>query len=122
VSEGLERDDSKILVCRAVDKNELWADVFGSGWEYSPWWISVDFTNGDWEEHGEAVIKYLDPDDADEQQTATKTVTITDLANACSKLETQGWTHCGGEGLSDPDACTSDAVLQVAVFGELVYG
>jgi hypothetical protein len=32
------------------------------------------------------------------------------------------YTHCGGLDIDEPDACTADAILQVAVYNELVYG
>lgn len=122
MSEGLERDDSKVLICRAVDKDDLWADVFGGGYEFLPWWRDVTFPNGDWETHGTAVVTVLDPDDPDEQETITKELTVTDLANAWSALTTSGFHHCGNNTLDDADACTSDAVLQQAVFGGIIYG
>jgi hypothetical protein len=118
----LERDDTKILICFAKDKNDLWSEVFGSGWEHSPWWVDIDLGEGGWEKHGTAVIEYLNPDDPEEVKALTKTITVVDLANAVSALTEIGWTHCGGNAIHDSDWCTSDAVLQFAVFGEFIYG
>jgi len=120
MSDLLQRDDTKILICFAKDKDDLWSDIFGGGWEYMEWWVNVDYQGGDWEKHGKAVITYMNPDDP--STTLSKELTVVDLANAWSALTESGWHHCGNNTLDDPDACTSDAVLQQAVFGELIYG
>jgi hypothetical protein len=116
------KHDDKILVMAPVDKDELWSNIFGSGYEYATegWLYSIDFPEGDWEKHGVAEVKYEDPDTG----TATrKTLTIVDIANAVSDLNEQGWTHCGRcVILEDDDACVGDAVLQQALFGELIFG
>jgi hypothetical protein len=116
------KDATKILVMTPVNRDELWSSIFGSGYEYSTegWLYSIDFTEGDWEKHGVAVVKYEDPDTG----TATRrTLTIADLANAVSDLNEQGWTHCDGcVILEDDDACVGDAVIQQALFGDLIFG
>lgn len=117
----LERDDTKVLVCHAVSKNDLWSDVFGSGWEDAPWWMDIEFIDCDWETHGQAKVTCLDPDDPDEQMTMTKVITVIDLANAVSALTESGYTHCHGHSLTSADACTSDAILQRAVYDDIIY-
>lgn len=117
----LEKDDTKILICIPRDKDDLWSEVFGSGWEHMPWWRDAKYLEGSWDKHGQVIMKFLDPDDPTESTTATKRVNIVDIANAYSSLMSTGYTHCGGCSLDDADSCTADAVLQVAVFGELVY-
>jgi len=118
----LERDDTKILVSKAMDKDDLWSSVFGSGWEYMDWWRNVKYLEGDWDKSGQVVVTFLDPNDVTESKTATKRLNIVDIANAYSKLMAMGYTHCGGESIDEADACTSDALLQIAVFGEFIYG
>lgn len=111
----------KVVVPLALDTDEIWSDVFGSGYEYSPWWVRVSYSPGaDWDVAGTATIKHWGKDD-DTVLEITQ-VTIEDIANAYAKLIADKWTHCGGCGLDDPDACSSDVVLQVAIFGEIVYG
>lgn len=50
------------------------------------------------------------------------TVTVQALAEAYVKLKQDSWTHCRGCSIDENDACTGDAILQVATFGELIYG
>lgn len=49
-------------------------------------------------------------------------VTERSIAEAYVKLKLDSWTHCRGCSIDDGDACVGDAILQVATFGELVYG
>jgi hypothetical protein len=44
------------------------------------------------------------------------------LLSAYDKLVREKYMHCGGCGMDDPDYCTSDAVLQYMVYGDLIYG
>jgi hypothetical protein len=116
-------DDSKILICTVKDKDDVWSDVFGSGWEHTDWVQNVEYINCDWDKHGTAKVTYLDPDGDGETDYITGQVTVVDIANAMSSLTQMGWAHCGGDAtFDDPDACTSDAVLQIALLGEFVYG
>ena len=117
----LQKDDTKILICRAVKKDDLWSDVFGSGGDVMPWWINVEFIDCTWDTHGQAKITALDPDDPDEQETLTKVITVQDLADAMSALTEGGFTHCGGHPLDSTDECTGDVILQQAVYGDIVY-
>lgn len=117
----LERDDTKILVSMPRDKDDLWSEVFGSGWEHMPWWVGAKYLEGDWDKSGQVIMSFLDPDDPTESTSLTKRLNIVDIANAYSSLMSSGYKHCGGCSLDDADACTADAVLQVAVFGEFVY-
>lgn len=113
----VERDDTKILVCHAVNKNELWSDVFGSGLEHYEWWLGVEFLEGDWNVSGIAKVTYLNEDN----KRASKLIGIVDIANAYSSLASSGWEHCCGDSIDEPDGCTSDAIMQVAIFNELIY-
>jgi hypothetical protein len=49
-------------------------------------------------------------------------VTVRSLAEAYVKLKQDGWHHCGKYDIDEEDACTGDALLQMAAFGEFVYG
>lgn len=108
-----------------VNKQLLWEATFGGGWEYSEWWIKLEYPDGaDWNiiGTGEFTLTACDPDDPDEPPT-TKTLTIEDLAKAYSVALRETYQHCGGVwNLEDPDACVSDGLLQLAFFGEITYG
>lgn len=114
-------DDTQILICTTRDKDEVWSDVFGSGYWDIEWIRGVEFVDCSWDKHGTANVTYIDPD-GDGEETTTQSITVIDIANAMSNLTTMGWTHCGGDTFSEPDVCSTDAVLQVALMGEFVYG
>jgi hypothetical protein len=89
----LERDDTKIMVTKTMDKDDLWSEVFGSGWEYMSWWVGAKFLEGDWDKHGQVIMSYLDPDDPTETKALTKRLDIVNIANAYSSLMTLSLIH-----------------------------
>jgi hypothetical protein len=102
---------------------ELWSNVFGA--EPDSWgWSTIKFLEGDWETPGVAEVTFFDPVFPDED-TTTKTLTVTDLWNALRECERQGLVDtCTGAPIHfrcDWDACSSDLLLQIAVLGEEVY-
>jgi hypothetical protein len=103
-----------------VNAEDMWSNVFGGGWEYSSVRITVKYGVGaNWQTIGTATVTI--GDDAEERKTAT--LTVQDLAEAYGKLIAMGYHHCGAPiELDDMDSCSSFDVLQMAVFGELVYG
>jgi hypothetical protein len=109
-----------VMIPVTVNAEDLWSNVFGGGWEYSSVRITVKYSEGaDWQTMGSANVTI--GDDAEERKTAT--VTVQELAEAYGKLVAMGYHHCGAPiELDDMDACSSFDVLQMAVFGELVYG
>lgn len=116
----------KVKVTYNKDANELWSDVFGSlgGFLDHSWLHSIHYYTGAADRHGlvELTIDNPAPEFDEEAIHMTKRLKVEDLATAYSKLMNDNYTHCGGCELDDPDACTADAILQVAVYGELVYG
>ena len=109
------------IVPLVVDVDEVWSDVFGSGWEESPWWVRIHYGDGDWDKPSTSVVmKHWGKEDDNVLETTT--LTIDQVIAAYAKLLAQRWTHCNGCSVSDADACTSDAVLQYAIYGEFIYG
>lgn len=102
-----------------INAEDLWSETFGSGWEYAEVAIRVRYQDGaTWETPGVASVTIGDT--PEERQTAE--LTVQDLANAYGKLIAMGYHHCGAPiTLGDFDACASFDLLQMAVFGELVY-
>lgn len=105
-----------------VDINAVWENMVGG---HSGYWAE-QFCNA----HGGKLRFYKDekyeepnPQDfsvyADDQW---HKVTLRSLAEAYVRMKQEGWTHCNGCSVDDEDACTGDALLQYAAFGELVYG
>lgn len=116
---------SKIPVTIQMDADELWSEVFGSFGGYYPDWIhEIRFVTGSWKKHGLCYITAESVDDswAPPSDTKVHRVYVEDIAKAYGALMNMGWKHCGGCGVDDPDACTSDAVLQHAVYGKFVFG
>jgi hypothetical protein len=66
-------------------------------------------------------IAYADPMNG---ETLTATLTPDQIVAAFERSVRVGLTHCSGyqiEDLDHADACSSDLVLQIAIFGELVF-
>ena len=73
-------------------------------------------------ENGNVVMVVVDQTTAKLRNVALTAKQITDAFVSGVEL---GLTHCGGyrvEDLENADACTSDLVLQMAVYGEIVWG
>jgi hypothetical protein len=105
-----------------VDVNEVWGNMVGG---HSGYWADefrtlkngrVDFYK---DEH------YAEPNPQDMEVLADgewHLVTVRSLAEAYVKLKQDGWRHCSHYDIDEEDACTGDALLQMAAFGEFVYG
>lgn len=98
--------------------------VLGGGFEFLSHWRRVEFAPGyDWDIYPEDIeadyvkVKYDDPDSA-ELRTLTRWLTVAELLKAYKIV---GSTEYGAEMLTWGDAISSDAVMQTAVFGEVVY-
>jgi hypothetical protein len=113
-----------------VNEDEVWDSVWGNDGQGFAYWVSRvrDFDGKDFHAtkmvgvNGDVEINnpqdfVIWTDDGDKH-----IVTLYALCKAYADLRAEGWTHCGGSLLDDNDACTEDAILQKAVFGEFVYG
>lgn len=113
---------NKITIPLTIDADEVWSDIFGSGWEYSDWFVGVKYHDGgDWDIPSNITIRHWDPETEGERVISTD-LSVKQVLEAYAKLLSERYTHCGNCALDDPDACTSDAVLQYAVYGEFIYG
>jgi hypothetical protein len=111
----------KITIPLEIDADEVWSDIFGSGWEHSDWWVRITHhDDGAWDKPSPITVKHWGRDD--DTVIEVTHLTVEQVLTAYAKLLGERYTHCGGCPLDDPDACTSDAVLQFAVFGEFIYG
>lgn len=111
-----------VTIPLVVEADRLWSEVFGGGYEFSPVACRVRFEEGTtWDKAGRATVGIEDPND--ETKLVRATVGIQDLAEAYGKLVGSGYHHCGASlDLDSFDACSSFDMLQMVVFGELVYG
>jgi hypothetical protein len=117
---ALIKGETYSVVNDQVDVQEIWSNTLGSGWEYSEWFIGIKYDGGDWSEPCNAKLRHFSRNDEDVIVTTDFTPEM--LVEAHNKLVREKYTHCGGCGMDDPDACTSDAVLQYMVYGDLIYG
>ncbi len=108
-----------ITISLEVKKQELWEAVFGSAWEtFGNHWYSVDYLgDASWDVIGQVKLVAID------EVTLLKTekvVGIEELAKALPIANEQ--VSMDLFDFDDYDAICGDAVLQVAVLGEVVYG
>lgn len=101
-----------------VDDVELWSAVFGSSaFSFGDWFTECDYLDGaDWDKVGRVKLTGVDADG----QEITKTLGIKDIANALPIANQQ--VHMDLFNFDNYDAICADAVLQVAIFGEVIFG
>lgn len=110
------------------DLAQVWESVCGNFFNEADYWVEgfkfLNTTEGfsKWEADGwtpdyKVIVAFEEVNDK-----TRATLTAEDFANAYTALINEGWAHCGGCTIDDPDACVVDAVLQQAIFGEQVFG
>lgn len=106
-----------------INAQTVWEAVNGGLADYS-WWVSFEYgeEGTDWDTPGTLIVEAEDPDfEEGSRHTIIKTFTAVDLLDAYNALEFQ--THCGSCHLiEDPDMCSSDLILQQAMYGEILFG
>ena len=116
-----------------VDEHKVWERVWGNDGQGFSYWLgkarALDGSDLDYYLDRDKPVNewVLNPQDFqiwtdDEAGNENYKVTLYSLCKAFADLQAEGWTHCGGCSVKDSDACTEDAILQRAVFGEFVYG
>jgi hypothetical protein len=114
-----------VILETKVDAQDFWSGILGSGWENGYAWVKIEYVGeADWDIVGRFVISYLDHNDEEgEEKVLTKELGIEDLVEAYGKCSSQNLHHCNSKyDWNDPDFCVSDGVLQMAVYGEIIYG
>ena len=111
--------DEMIIIPRAIKKQELWEAVFGSAFEsFGTHWHEVEYLgDADWEHIGQVKLVVID------EVTLLKTekvIGIEELAEALPKANEEVYMYLFD--FDEYDAVCGDAVLQMAVLGEVVYG
>jgi hypothetical protein len=115
----MSEQDETISIPRTVKKQELWEAVFGSAFEsFGTHWHEVEYLDdADWDVIGKVKLVAID------EVTLLKTekvVGIEELAEALPKANEEVYMDLFD--FEQYDAVCGDAVLQVAVLGEVVYG
>jgi hypothetical protein len=95
----------------------VWEVVCGGLPNYE-WWERFQFSDGsDWNIPGTLSVTVENPQGG---ESITKELTALDMLHTYLKMPNR--THCGGcDLIGDPDACSSDLILQWTFFGEEVY-
>jgi hypothetical protein len=115
----MSEQDEMIIIPRAIKKQELWEAVFGSAFEsFGTHWHEVEYLgDADWENIGQVKLVVID------EVTLLKTekvIGIEELAEALPKANEEVYMDLFD--FDEYDAVCGDAVLQMAVLGEVVYG
>ena len=101
-----------------IDEQELWSSVFGSAWEsFGTHWVEAEWLEGDWENIGR--VRLVAEDETDGSRTE-KVVGLEEILKALPIANSQ--VSMDLFDFEDYDSICGDAVLQVAVLGEVVYG
>lgn len=101
-----------------IDEQELWETVFGSApFAFGNWFTEADYLgDASWEKAGSMRIVGIN----DKEETIEKVITPEDLARALPIANKQ--VHMDLFNFDDYDAISADAVLQVAIFGKVIFG
>ena len=106
----------KVQLIQEVDANEFWSSVFGSCWETHPWWQDFKFEDGSsWDVAGCVHITAESPED--ESETIARHICLPDVVRAYNVAKESyqiDW--------EELDASTSDVIIQIAVYGEAIFG
>ncbi len=114
-----------VTLTRTVDAAEFWSAIWGANPETSgDHWRDLEFlSGGSWEHPTEVYVELADPDD--EFLTLQSIITLNDLVTAYNGLQS----HDGPGGvdrsyldLEDMDRIGADAIIQFAVYGEVIFG
>jgi hypothetical protein len=108
-----------ITVPVQISAVDFWSNILGSSWESMEWWTSVEYgSDSDWDKVGSLTITGIDGFETEEEVLITKTLDLDSLVEAYANCVAQGFKF----NVEDFDAYQGDAVIQMAVFGEVVYG
>ena len=101
-----------------VDDQELWSAVFGSAWEsFGSHWHEVEYLEGDWDKVGKVRLVAIDENT---EETTEAIIGIDELLKALPIANKQVYMDLLD--FDEYDSICGDAVLQVCVLGEVVYG
>ena len=95
-----------------VDDKTLWNNVAGSGWYNYPWWYSALYNGA---EIGDMNVTIQDPED--ETKTISKIVTFEEIVRAFER-----YLQFNDITVDRIDEAVADEIMQIAVFGETMFG
>jgi hypothetical protein len=111
--------EQKITIPVRVSAVDLWSNIMGSSWEVMEWWSAVSYgEDSDWDKPGLITITGIGEFESDEEVLITKTLNLDSVVEAYANCVAQGYEF----NIEDFDAYDGDAIIQMAIFGEVVYG
>ena len=114
-----------LTISVTIDEQELWDAVAGSG-SYYQWFQVLNGLRFGESPRDVKVVAWDPQSPGGDSATLMKIITVKDMALALERLIHKGYSHCGIpfglNVISDPDSCVADLILQVAVYGDVVYG
>ena len=106
--------------------DEIVMGILGAGFDEFYWWEKIKYSKGTgWDTYPEDVnqpfielkVHSNEPEEPfDKVPTVTQKLSVADILRAYSVLSVRGYQ------VRDEDACSSDAILQFAVLGQVVWG
>jgi len=102
-----------------IDEVQVWQTVFGSSpFSFGSWWTDCVYLYGSsWEKPGK--VRLTATDEITGEKT-TKTISAEDLVRALPAADKQ--TNIDMFNFEEYDSVAADALLQVAVFGKVIWG
>lgn len=118
--QGVKMIDEMIVVPVRISAVDFWSNILGSGWESCEWWTGIEYGEGsDWDKVGTITLTGWDEvSEEGEDVVKTKTLNLQDLVDAYTNCLAQGYKF----NVEDFDVYDGDAVIQMAFYGEVVYG
>lgn len=109
-----------VIIKREMDDVEFWSSIMGSSEFPHEWWLKIKYHGEtDWDKPGTVTVTALGEDN----EPVAKTLTIDDLVSAYEAVIDKQYHHCGMKvDIDNMDDCSSDMVLQMAVFGDVICG
>lgn len=107
-----------VVIPVRIPADDLWSAVFGSAFETWSWYYSVDYIEGDWDVPGKVMIMAWDGVHEDYDHLNEYVIDLDDLVEAYTKYVNLGYKTM----YDDLDAVYGDVVVQLAMYGEVIYG
>ena len=115
----------KVNIEVQFDLEEWWSAIFGCAYESLPWWFGEKFHDGgSWEFPSDVTLVSESPfDETDEfdseVKSVTKRFTVEDIRAAFNKAVAEKPDLLD---LDSYDCYSGDYILQIAMYGEVVFG
>lgn len=108
-------------VATEVPDENVWSNIFGSGFLQYPWWLGAEYVAGDWDTPGVVDLEIEDPNfEEDSGHTVKHLVNMNRLEWAVNQCVKVGVIPNAWEDWDSADY--ADCILQMAVLGEVFYG